>query len=182
MKSKVCTNIVFIFLALIICSGLQAHKSWAAVPSPTDFTTQNDDFSGFEADLESIRQVLKIPGMSAAVVQDQEIVWASGFGYADLEQQIEATPDTPYGLASVTKPIAAVLIMQLVEEGLIDLDAPVRQYGVNLVAENVTVRHLLTHTSEGVPGTEHHYNGNRYGYLSGVIEGATGKTYAEFNK
>jgi CubicO group peptidase (beta-lactamase class C family) len=59
--------------------------------------------------------MLKNSGMSAAVVQDQELIWASGFGYVDVENQIAAGPDTPYGLASVTKPVAAVLIMQLVE-------------------------------------------------------------------
>ena len=48
-------------------------------------------------DLETVRQALKIPGMSAAVVQDQELVWAQGFGYADLENQVAATPTPPMG-------------------------------------------------------------------------------------
>ena len=67
--------------------------------------------------------MLKIPGMLVALVQDQQVIWAKGFGYADLENQVLATANTPYGLASVTKPITAVLIMQLVEEGIVDLDA-----------------------------------------------------------
>jgi CubicO group peptidase (beta-lactamase class C family) len=118
--------------------------------------------------------------MSAAVVQEQELIWAQGFGYADLENQVEATADTPYGLASVTKPIAATLLMQFVEEGLIDLDTPVRDYGVKIDSEGViTVRHLLTHVSEGVPGTTHNYNGNRYALLGGVLEAATGRSFAE---
>lgn len=137
------------------------------------------DLASFEAHLETIRQELKIPGMSAAVVRDQKLVWAKGFGHADLENRGAATPDTPYGLASVTKPIAAVLVMQLVEEGAIDLDASISRYGVALEnAGPVTVRHLLTHTSEGTPGTAHHYNGNRYALLGGVIEGATGQSFA----
>jgi CubicO group peptidase (beta-lactamase class C family) len=53
---------------------------------------------------------------------------------ADVENQLGATPDTPFGLASVTKPIAATLIMQLVEEGVIDLEASVSSYGVDLPA------------------------------------------------
>jgi len=48
------------------------------------------------------------------------LLWAKGFGYADLENKVEAAPDTPYHLASVTKPFAAI-IMQLVEEGALDL-------------------------------------------------------------
>ncbi|MFQ5796391.1 MAG: serine hydrolase domain-containing protein [Candidatus Bipolaricaulia bacterium] len=70
----------------------------------------------FETELDDLRNKLKIPAFSAAIVKDQQLVWAKGFGYADLENQIEAAPDTPYRLASVTKPFAAILIMQLVEE------------------------------------------------------------------
>ena len=139
-----------------------------------------DSAGQFEQELEYLRQALKIPGMSAAIVQDQELVWAKGFGYADLENQVEATPDTPYLLASVTKPIAATLIMQLVEEGVLDLDDPVSKYGVELESEQVIrVYHLLTHTSEGVPGTRHNYSGERYMRLADVVEGATGKSLAE---
>jgi len=142
-------------------------------------SSNNTDFSTFESRLDTVRKMLKIPGMSAAVVQDQELVWAAGFGYADLENQVPAGPETPYGLASVTKPVAAVLIMQLVEKGLIDLDDPVSQYGVDAGNNQVTIRHLLTHTSEGNIGTKHDYNGNRYGLLGGVIEGATGMSFAD---
>jgi CubicO group peptidase (beta-lactamase class C family) len=118
--------------------------------------------------------------MAAAVVQDGQLIWSAGFGYADVENEIEATPNTPFGLASVTKPIAATLIMQLEEEGAIDLDATVADYGIDLPAgDGVTVRHLLTHTSEGTPGTVHRYNGNRYAYLGGVIEKATGRTFSD---
>ena len=75
-----------------------------------------DNFEQFTAYMEFVRNTLKIPGMSAAVLQDQELVWAVGFGYADIEKKIVASRDTPYGLASVSKPIASVLMMQLVEE------------------------------------------------------------------
>jgi CubicO group peptidase (beta-lactamase class C family) len=154
-----------------------SHDAIAGTPG-TGVTAQ-PDLSDFAASLETIRQTLRIPGMSVAVVQDQEVIFAQGFGYADLENRVPATPETPYGLASVTKPVAAVIIMQLVEEGLLALDTPVSQYEVEQFGEAVTVRHLLTHTSEGIPGNEHHYNGNRYGTLSGVIENVTGHTFAE---
>jgi len=148
------------------------------VSANVNLTLDDDKYSDFENQLEVVREALKIPGMSAAVVQDQELIWTSGFGYADLENEVPATPDTPFGLASVTKPISAVLTMQLVEEGLIDLDAPVSEYGIDLGNEAITVRHLLTHTSEGIPGTSFAYNGNRYAYLGGVMEKASGKTFA----
>ena len=120
------------------------------------------DFAAFEQELESIRQALSIPGMSAAVVEDQEIIWVQGFGYADLDQQVAASGETPYQLASVTKPIAATLVMQLVEDGLLSLDDPVEWYGIEVESDGqVLVRHLLNHTSQGAPGEVHFYNGDR---------------------
>lgn len=134
----------------------------------------------FADSLEVLREALGMPGMAAAVVSDGEVVFAEGFGYADLDTGRPADPSTPFGLASVTKPIAATLIMSLAEDGLVELDAPVASYGVRIAGDRgITVRHLLTHTSEGEPGIRHEYNGDRYGLLGGAIEGATGRTFAE---
>jgi CubicO group peptidase (beta-lactamase class C family) len=168
---------------LLIASGiavLLASCGHAATPLPATEVDAAKTFTHFEEELETLRQELKIPGFSAAIVKDQELVWAKGFGYAALENKVQATPDTPYRLASVTKPIAATLIMQLVEEGILDLDDPVEKYGVHLESEGVVrVYHLLTHTSEGVPGTRHNYSGARYSLLGEVIERASGKPFAE---
>ena len=161
---------------ILICGAVVA--SLLAVPATAAESVQPPD--DFSQALETMRQALGIPGMAAAVVSDGEVVYAEGFGYADIDERRPAEPSTPFGLASVTKPIAATLTMDLVEDGLIDLDAPVASYGVTIVGDRgITVRHLLTHTSEGEPGTRHEYNGGRYGLLGGVIEGATGRTFAE---
>ena len=135
-------------------------------------------FEAFAAHLDELRELLRIPGMSVAVVEGGAIVFAEGFGYADVEAAEAATADTSYHLASVTKPIAATMIMQLVEEGVIDLDDPVADYGVEVeAAGDVTVWHLLTHTSRGVPGASHQYDGNRYAQLDTVVEEATGTPF-----
>ena len=175
MKAKTIPLIIFFVILIGIGWGFPQSK----ILAKSALSESRVDLPSFAADLDKVRQVLKIPGMSAAVLQDQEVLWASGFGYADMENKFPATADTPYGLASVTKPIAAVVIMQLVAEGLVDLDKPVSQYGVHLLGDQVTVRHLMTHTSEGIPGAKHVYNGNRYGYLAGVVESVTGKSFAE---
>ena len=73
-------------------------RSPAASDPPVDLET-------FATDLERVRQALGIPGMAATVVEDGEIVFAQGFGFADIENRVTATPSTPFGLASVTKPI-----------------------------------------------------------------------------
>jgi CubicO group peptidase (beta-lactamase class C family) len=146
-----------------------------ATPTPG---SEDQQFTRFEAELESIRQELKIPGFSAGIVRDQQLIWAKGFGYADLMNRIEATPETPYHLASLTKPFAAAIIMQLVEEGTLSLDDPVSEYGVRLESPGIIrVKHLLSMTSEGNPGEGYHYSGDRFSLLSQVIERATGRTF-----
>src|SRR5690349_14433917 len=74
----------------------------------------------FEKKVEDLRNRLKIPGMSAVIVKDQKVLWAKGFGFADFENCVPATPDTLYSIASLTKTFAATLVMQLVEQGKLD--------------------------------------------------------------
>ena len=132
-------KLMFFLLCLWVLSGCGQSKPAVNLPASPQ---SGGDFTEFKTHLETVRQALKIPGMSVAVVQDQELLWAAGFGYADLENQVATAPDTPYGLASVTKPVAAVLVMQLVEEGRVDLDDPITDYGVNLLGNQITIRHL----------------------------------------
>src|SRR3979490_233825 len=76
----------------------------------------------FEKRIDLIRQSLDIPGMSVAVVHKQVVVLARGFGVVDVAKGIEATENTPYPVASLTKTFASAVIMRLVEAGKLDLD------------------------------------------------------------
>jgi CubicO group peptidase (beta-lactamase class C family) len=70
--------------------------------------------------------------------------------------------------------------MQLVEEGLVGLDDPVSDHGVIISGTGtILVRHLLTHTSEGVPGSHYQYSGNRFANLDQVILSASGRSFAD---
>ncbi len=91
-------------------------------------------------------------GISVAVVQDGKTVYAKGVGMANLENNVPATENTAYQLASVTKQFTATAVMMLVEEDKVGLDEPIGKYLANLPAawQALTVRQLLTHTS-GVP-------------------------------
>ena len=150
-------------------------------PAAEQELANTETLDAFETEIENLRQEMKIPGMSAAVVRDGQLVWACGFGYADIKEQIPATPETPYHLASVTKTFAAVIIMQLVEEGKLSLDDPVSRYGLNLPEGHVVlVRHLMNHTSAGRPGARYQYNGARDGMLSQVVLAATGRSLQEW--
>jgi len=144
----------------------------------------------FENRLEALRQNLKIPGLSAAIVLDTQIVWSKGFGYADIAGRIKAADTTSYLLASLTKTFAPTIIMQLVEKGEIYLDAPISEYGVSLDRAReagmslagddfIMVRHLLSHTAEFVPGTRYNYNGYLFSFLDSVIEEGSGNTFGE---
>lgn len=159
-------------LVLVASSALRCTQARPAAPDA--------GLRAFERRLEEIRRELGVPGMSAAIARDGEIVWARGFGYADVENRVPATPETAYHLASLTKTFASTLILQLEKEGKLSLDDPVSRYGVKAEAEGeVLVRHLMTHTSEGVPGAAYKYNGNRFLLLGQVLEKASGQTFAQ---
>ena len=166
-------------LVVVIVVWLMACDDNPTSPQTIQITP-TPGLTGFPADLDALRVQLRIPGMGAAIAKDGEVVWATGFGLANVETERPSTGVTPFHLASLTKPFAATVLMQLVEEGLVDLDALVSDYGVILNGSpDVRVRHLLTHTSEGVPGSAYRYNGNRFGNLDQVIQSASGRTFAE---
>ena len=68
------------------------------------------------------------PGLSIGIVHDQELVWACGFGHADLESRVAATADTRYRIASVTKLFTATAILILRDAGMLQLDDPVDRH------------------------------------------------------
>lgn len=98
-----------------------------------------------------------LPGLAVGVVVGQKLVWAQGFGYADVARKTPATPDTIYRIASITKLFTAVAILQLRDQGKLQLDDPVAGHlpWFNMPspyadAPTITIRHLLTHTA-GLP-------------------------------
>jgi len=140
-----------------------------------------DSIAGFEKRLEDLRAGSHIPAITAVIARDQGIVWAKAFGQSDIAAQRAAADTTVYHLASLTKPFAAAVLLQLVEEAKVSLDDPVSMYGINLASPAGTVirvRHLLSHTSEGTPGAGFSYNGDRFELLNAVIAQAAGKSFA----
>jgi CubicO group peptidase (beta-lactamase class C family) len=171
-------SLVVVCILIISCdeenplSQSEEPLGYTSVGPPAQSLTE------FENVLERIRADLKIPGFSAAITKNRKIVWAKGFGYSNRESGIKATPETVYHLASLTKPFAAVIIMELIEENELTLETPISTYGINLDSRGtIRVKHLLSHTSEGIPGSHYSYNGGRYAYLDQVISGASGNTF-----
>ena len=194
--------------------------SACSLPSTSQSTQPaiNDPVVNFEQEVEQLQKKYKIPGMSVAILQNQQIVFAAGFGLSDIENKIAATADTPYNIASLSKPFAGALLMKLVEEGQLDLDTAMaeilenadftyddlkmhgyaetcqkikafsrdpdfeyafllKDYRCN--TKKITVRHHLTHTAQGIPGSRYRYNGFLFGFLSRVTEEISGKPYSE---
>jgi len=107
---------------------------------------------GVDDYLKSQMAAKHIPGLSVTVVRDGQVVKTAAYGVSNVEAKTPATLNTLYGLGSCTKPFTAVAVLQLMEAGKVELDAPVSRYLDSLPAawNLITVRQLLTHTS-GLP-------------------------------
>jgi serine beta-lactamase-like protein LACTB len=94
-----------------------------------------------------------VPGISLAIAMNGKIQWTGGFGMADLENFVPMTASTRVRLASISKPMTATAVMQLVEQGKIDLDSPISRYVPQFPQKQwpVTVRQLMSHTA-GIRG------------------------------
>ncbi|HEY7546814.1 MAG TPA: serine hydrolase domain-containing protein, partial [Blastocatellia bacterium] len=102
-----------------------------------------------EAVIESEKARLKIPGLSVAIAVENQLRYAKGFGMADVENSVPAKAETAYRTASIAKPMTATAVMQLVEQGKIDLNAPIQKYCPAFPEKQwpVTARLLLSHQS-----------------------------------
>ncbi|MDQ2743513.1 MAG: beta-lactamase family protein, partial [Chloroflexota bacterium] len=103
-----------------------------------------------------------LPSLAIAVAQHGEILWEEGFGWADREAMIPATPHSMYSLASISKPITATALMVLKERGLVDLRRPINEYLGDVCIQghagdpaDATVLRVASHTS-GLP-LHHHF-------------------------
>lgn len=151
-----------------------------------------------EVAIDSLRQAAGIPGLSMAVVRDGRVVLARGFGWADVEARVPATDTTPYDIASVTKPISAVVALRLVEQRRLDLDRPMRDWAgfaefcadvragggiffrdYRCDSAPITLRHLLTMTANGAPGTAFLYNPVSYSWASRPMTQAAGEPFSQ---
>jgi CubicO group peptidase (beta-lactamase class C family) len=166
-------SILIAIVVMVLLTGLMTCKK-QSIPDPASAFSITD----FETRLDDLRKQSNIPGMVAGIAREGQVIWIRNYGYENIAQQKPVTNATIFHLASLTKTFASTVVIQLVEENKIDLNAPVADYGISL-SESGTVRviHLLTHTSEGVPGSHYKYNGDRYSLLSTVIQSAVVGTF-----
>lgn len=145
------TRIVNRLLAVVVLSVIGIGTAFplvAVAQSPADKTSP----VARESILKAARAEMKrqgIPGMSLAIAVDGKIVVNEGLGLADVENEVPVRPQTLFRTASIAKPMTATLVMQLAENGLLDLDEDVHQYCQYFPPKEwpVTSRHLMGHLS-----------------------------------
>lgn len=106
----------------------------------------------------SAQKKYRVPGISLVLVRGGDVLWAEGFGFSDVGRRIPATPDTVYRAGSLAKPFTAIAVMQLAENGELDIDQPLNGYltefsirsRFDTTAEPITIRSILSHHS-GLP-------------------------------
>ena len=104
----------------------------------------------FSAYLDSLREQAGIPGLSAAIVDTNGIVWERAYGRQDIARSLATRTDTPFNADGLTQTITAAMVLRCNEERRLSLDDTVGSYGVQTSEPDASVRQLLTHTS-GAP-------------------------------
>jgi CubicO group peptidase (beta-lactamase class C family) len=174
-----------------------------AVPLPGRDTTATDASrtESFASQLDTLRRTHRIPGLAVVVLRGADVVLAEGYGEADLERRVPVTPDTPFDIASVAKPLSAVVALRLVERGQLDLDRPMANYaGFNEFAAAarqsggpfftgfaagppaLTLRHVLSMQANGTPGTRFLYNPPSYSWASRPISEVAGQSFSDLTR
>ena len=130
-----------LFLVLLPCSALSSYCSAQDHPIAPEKRSQ------IEAAVSKFMASTHVPGVSIAVVENGQLEWAAGFGFADLENNVPASEQTLYRLASISKSLTATGAMQLWERGKLDLDAPVQKYCPAFPQKSapITTREVMGH-------------------------------------
>ncbi|MGO4889583.1 serine hydrolase domain-containing protein [Anaerobacillus sp. MEB173] len=144
MKKRIVLLLSFLLLLLPLQSYAMTEES---IPMT------KDNVQAFAEDYFTERmEEFQIPGAVIIVVKDNEILYQQGFGYANLEKGLQVDPSQSlFRIGSVTKLFTATAIMQLVEQGLIDVEADINEYLTDFQIDTkafqpIRVKHLLTHT------------------------------------
>jgi len=141
-------------LAVLVLAGafLASRPGGSEVAAGSGSPTAEPDFAAIDRFVQSEMDAQRIPGLALGIVQGDRIVHIRGFGKADRSGR-DVTPQTPFIIGSLAKSFTALAIMQLVEAGKVDLDAPVQRYipwfrvADEEASARITVRNLLNHTS-----------------------------------
>ncbi|MGB5818717.1 MAG: serine hydrolase domain-containing protein [Saonia sp.] len=132
----------------------------------------------FSEELSELKEYFQIPGLSVLVKKGDQIVYEDYMGIADIDLKTPMDSVTTIPMASLTKIFSAIVMLQLVEEGKIALDESIKSYVADSsLGDSIKIGHILSHTSQGIPGQHFYYNNSRFMMLGDVMEKATGKDF-----
>ncbi len=149
------------FCKIILATSVIALSACSSTPPQKLSNTRRGDYTYTKEYvtwlIENEMGDADVTGLSIALVDDQQVVWAQGFGYADKQARTLATPDTVYHLGSIAKVLTATAVMQLAEQGKMNIDQPLQTYlpefGIKSRVgdtNKITPRNIMTHHS-GLP-------------------------------
>jgi CubicO group peptidase (beta-lactamase class C family) len=127
--------------------------------------------------LEALRLQAGIPGMSAAVLHNEDVIWEKGYGFQNTATRERATPDTPYLVGDLSATLAATLLLQCVEQRRFGLDDPLQRFGVTSPEPDATLRDLLRHAAPAGGRDPFLYNPDRYAHLTALMEWCAPQPY-----
>ena len=136
-------------------------------------------FDRFRDYIESLRAQAGIPGLAAAIVGSNDIVWERAYGQQEVARSVATRTDTPFHLDAVTQMFTASLVLRCVEEGRLSLDDRAGQFSPTSPDANATVRQLLTHTSGASDGLAFAYHPERLEPLRFALSACTGDSSRE---
>ncbi|MEE8583640.1 MAG: serine hydrolase domain-containing protein, partial [Acidobacteriota bacterium] len=176
-----------------------AFLALAAPPGAAASEDQGGTIAGLQEATPRLMQQADIPGLQIALIQDGKVVWNQAFGQADKAGKVEASQETLFPAASLSKPVFAYAVLKLAEQGKIDLDQPISQYLPGYIEEDaridaITARHVLSHSCGFPnwrprggklkilfqPGERFSYSGEGYVYLQNAVERITAKPMDDF--
>ena len=129
--------------------------------------------------LDALRIQAAIPGLSAAIIGDNDIVWERAFGQQDVERSFATRSDTPFQLDGLTQVFTASLVLRCVEEGRLSLDDRIGRFTSDSADADATIRQILTHTYGAPDALVFAYRPERLAPLMRVIRACRDDSFRE---
>ena len=161
------------YRCLLVLTIAASQILQGVLPLPTD-----DQLLGLFGDyLESLRTQAGIPGLSVAIVGENDIVWKRPFGQQDIARTVATGSNTPFHLDGLTEVFTAALVLRCVEEGRLSLDDRIARFDPASADANATVRQILTHTSGPSDALVFAYRPERLAPLAAAVRTCTGESF-----
>jgi CubicO group peptidase (beta-lactamase class C family) len=191
-------NCIRYALPILLSTSVLACTQQTPQPDRVDTLSQQDRLAELDSVIPSLMDSGSVTGLSIAIVNDSGIAWAKGFGVRSVETGEPVDENSVFEAASLSKPVFAYAVLQLVDEGLLDLDRPIVEYWDYDYVEDerfrlITPRMILSHTPgfpnwrprggeltiNFDPGSEFSYSGEGFVYLQMAVMDITDQTLQE---